>query len=107
MHTLKLELWTNAQRDGRSAENLPVSGLFLPKRQILGHRLQRLRTSGRDVSEMITISESHDRLARLRNVGFPTVPLQSTQSHSRRLQAAYKKRHSWTSPAHTRLALQT
>jgi len=28
-------------------------------------------------------------------------------SHSRGLQAAYKKRHSWTAPALTRLALQT
>jgi len=35
-------------------EYLPVRGLFLPKRQILGDRLQRLRTSGRDISEMIT-----------------------------------------------------
>ena len=34
-------------------ENLPVRGLF-PKRQILAVRLQRLRTSGRDISEMIT-----------------------------------------------------
>ena len=34
-------------------EYLPVRGLFLPKRQILGDRLQRLRTSGRDISEMI------------------------------------------------------
>jgi len=57
----------------------------------LGDHLQRLRTSGCDISEMIKISESHDRLASLQNVGFPSVALELTQSHSPGLQAAYKK----------------
>jgi len=46
-------------------ENLPVRGLF-PKRQLLGHRLQRLRTSGRDISEMIR------NLGKSWHVGQPT-----------------------------------
>jgi len=77
-------------------ENLPVRGLF-PKRQLLGDHLQRLQAA---ISpKRLLISESHDRLASLRNVGFPFVPLESTQSHSPGLQAAYKKRHFWTSSA--------
>ena len=44
--------------------------------------LHRLPTSRRDICEMIwlQILESHDWLARLRNVGFPSIPLESTQS---------------------------
>jgi len=53
---------------GNIFENLPVRGLFLPKtkKQILGNRLQRLRTSGRDISEMIT------NLGKSWQVGQPT-----------------------------------
>ena len=47
-------------------ENLPVRGLFFRKRQILGDRLQRLRTSGRDISEMVT------NLGKSWQVGQPT-----------------------------------
>jgi len=46
-------------------ENLPVRGLF-PKRQLLGDRRQRLRTWGRDISEMIT------NLGKSWQVGQPT-----------------------------------
>jgi len=61
-------------------ENLPVPrGLFFQKPQKVGDYHQWLPTSGRDFSEMITILESDDRLACLRNVGFPSVPLESTQ----------------------------
>jgi len=43
--------------------------------------------------------ENHDSLARLWNVGFPSVPLESTQSHSPGQQALHEKGLSWTSAA--------
>jgi len=42
-------------------------GTFFLKRQLLGNYLQRLRTSGRDIAEMIT------NLGKSRQVGQPTV----------------------------------
>jgi len=47
------------------------------------------------------ILENHDRLARLWNVGFPSVPLESTQIHSPGQQAPHEKGLSWTSAAYT------
>jgi len=35
--------------------------------------------------------ENHDRLARIWNIGLPSVPLESTQSHSPGQQAAHEK----------------
>jgi len=37
----------------------------------------------------LQILENHDRLARLWNVGFPSIPLESTQSHSPGQQSPY------------------
>jgi len=47
----------------------------------------------------LQILESDDRLARLWNVGFPSITLESTQIHSPGQQAPYKKGLSWTSAA--------
>jgi len=44
----------------------------------------------------LQILESDVRLACLWNVGFPSIPLESTQSHSPGQQAPYKKGLSWT-----------
>jgi len=88
-------------------KNLSVRGLF-SKKANFGDRLQRLRTSGRDISEMIT------NLAKSWQVGQPTERWFSSctlginsQSFPWSAGCVYKKRHSWTSPALTRVALQT
>jgi len=41
--------------------------------------------------------KSHDWLDHLRNVAFPFIPLESTQSHSPGQQAGHMEQHSWTS----------
>jgi len=80
------------------SENLPLKGLF-SKRQILGDCLQRLRASGRDISETIT------NLGKSWHVGQPTecwlsiCTLGINSKSFPGLQAGYKKRHSWTLPA--------
>jgi len=79
-------------------ENLPLRGLFSKKNR--DHR-QQFPTSSRDFSEMIT------NLGKSWQVGTPmecwlsTVPLESTQSHSRGQQSPYEKGLSWTSAAYT------
>ena len=80
-------------------ENLPVRGLFSKKIKFWVTVFNDFGLQATISPKSLQISESHDRLASLRNVGFPSVPLESTQSHSPGLQAAYKKRHFWSSAA--------
>jgi len=63
-------------------------GSFFKKNR--DHR-QRFPTSSRDFSEMITNPGKSWQFGRLWNVGFPSVPLESTQSHSPGQQAPYEK----------------
>ena len=86
-------------------ENLPVRGLFSKKVRRCVNILNKFQLQAPISAKWIQIAESHDRLARLRNVGFPYVPLESTQSHSSGLQAEHTKRHFWTSLALPSLAL--
>jgi len=80
-------------------ENLPLRGLFFQKAQRLPENCQRLPTSGCNICEMNT------NCGKSRPVGMPTECWLSictvgiNLSHSSGLQAAYKKRHSWTSLA--------
>jgi len=80
-------------------EDLPARGLFFQKGNFGATVFNDFGLQAAISPKWLQISESHDRLASLRNVGFPFVPLELTQSHSLGLQAAYKKWHSWTSPA--------
>ena len=84
---------------GNIFENLPVTELFSKKATFSATVFSDFGLHSAISPKWSQISESHDRLASLRNVDFPFVPLESSQSHSPGLQAAYKKRHSWTSPA--------
>jgi len=80
-------------------ENLPVR-VFFPKGNFWATVFNDFGLlSGRDISEMITNLGKLWQVGQLGNVGFPSVPLESTQGHSPGLQPAYKKRHSWTSSA--------
>jgi len=73
-------------------DNLPVRGLFFQKPQKVRDHRQRLPTSSHAISpKWKQIAESHDRLARLWNVGFPYLPLESTQCHSPGQQAGHAK----------------
>jgi len=79
--------------DLRGGESfLSASGHFFPKRQLLGDNLERLRISGRDISEMIT------NRGNSRPIGQPWLSIYTvgikTRSHSTDLQAAHKERHS-------------
>ena len=57
-------------------------GSFSQKGQLLREYRPWLPASGAISPKWLQIAESHDRLAGLCNVGFPSVPLESTQSHS-------------------------
>jgi len=69
-------------------ENLPVRGLFSKKVNFCVNIVNDFRIQAAISPKRLQIAESHDRLASLRNVGFPFIPLESTQSHSPGLQAA-------------------
>jgi len=80
-------------------ENFPEADFFSKKVNFWATVVNDFGLQAAISPKWLQILESHDWLACLRNVCFPFVPLESTQSHSPGLQAAYKKRHSWTSPA--------
>jgi len=97
LHTICGSMWPMILSEN-IFENLPVRGLFL-KRPLFRKIFNDFGLQAAISTKWIQIAQSHHGLASLRNVGFPLVPLESTQSHSPGLQAAYKEQHSWTSLA--------
>ena len=75
-----------------------LKGSFFQKTFIIVNYFQLQAAISR---KWLQILESDDRLAPLWNVGFPSVSLESTQSHSHGLQAPHEKGLSWTSAAYT------
>ena len=70
-------------------ENLPVRGPFSKKVNFCVNVVNDCGLQAAISAKWLQILESHDWLACLLNVGFTSVPLESTQSHSPGLQAAY------------------
>ena len=83
----------------RVFENLPVMVFFSKKVNFCVKIFNDFRLQAATSAKWLQIAETHGRLARLRNAGFPFVPLESAQSDSPGLQAAHNERHSWTSLA--------
>jgi len=62
---------------GNNCENLPARGLFSKKNLHFGLiEVNDFRLPAAISPKRLQILESHDRLARLRNVGFPLTPLE-------------------------------
>jgi len=98
LHTI---LWRGESFRNNFLENLPLSGLFFQKTVII---VNNFRFQAAISRKWLQILENRDRLARLWNVGFPSVLLESTQSHSLGQQSPYTE---WLSSTHLcRTAMQ-